>query len=124
MFLSLQKAFKLYQEAVANPDGYELFGDMAARSQFNLLSVIQLVKILQSSNRKMIPQTKEFLRNKPPQDHQHPYCRRCIAAPEAAQLSSKKNITKYHVNYQPSLKLKHKLKSGIATYKEGSRGMG
>lgn len=49
---------------------------------------------------------------------------KCIAAPEAAQLSPKKNITKYHVNYQPSLKLKHKLKSGIATYKEGSRSMG
>ena len=45
----------------------------------------------------------------------------CIAEEDAAKLSPKKNIKKYHINYQPSVKLKRKLKSGITTYKEGSR---
>ncbi|MGK0412018.1 MAG: putative histone-like DNA-binding protein [Polaribacter sp.] len=48
----------------------------------------------------------------------------CIAEEDAAKLSPKKNIKKYHVNYQPSVKLKRKLKSGITTYKEGSRSVG
>ncbi|WP_439132441.1 DNA-binding protein [Polaribacter sp.] len=39
--------------------------------------------------------------------------------PEA--LSVKRNIKKYHINYQPSVKMKRKLKAGITTYKEGSR---
>lgn len=48
----------------------------------------------------------------------------CIAEEDAAKLSPKKNIKKYHVNYQPSVKLKRKLKAGITTYKEGSRSVG
>jgi len=36
-------------------------------------------------------------------------------------LSPKQSIKKYHVNYQPSIKLKRKLKAGITTYKKGSR---
>ena len=35
-----------------------------------------------------------------------------------ATLSVKKNIQKFHVNYQPSLKLKRKLQAGIDVYKE------
>lgn len=38
-------------------------------------------------------------------------------------LSPKRSIKKYHVNYQPSVKLKRKLKGEITTYKEGSRSM-
>ncbi|UAM98577.1 DNA-binding protein [Polaribacter litorisediminis] len=48
----------------------------------------------------------------------------CIAEEDAAKLSPKKNIKKYHVNYQSSVKLKRKLKAGITTYKEGSRSVG
>ncbi|TXD50610.1 MULTISPECIES: DNA-binding protein [unclassified Polaribacter] len=36
-------------------------------------------------------------------------------------LSVKKNIQKFHVNYQPSLKLKRKLKAGVDVYKEGRK---
>ena len=43
------------------------------------------------------------------------------AEEDPAKLSPKKNIQKYHVNYQPSVKLKRKLKGEITTYKEGSR---
>jgi len=35
-------------------------------------------------------------------------------------LSVKRNIQKFHVNYQPSLKLKRKLQAGIDVFKEGS----
>jgi predicted histone-like DNA-binding protein len=45
----------------------------------------------------------------------------CKAAEDATLLNPKRSIKKYHVNYQPSLKLKRKLKGGITTYKEGSR---
>ena len=45
------------------------------------------------------------------------------AEEDPAKLSPKKNIQKYHVNYQPSVKLKRKLKGEITTYKEGSRSM-
>lgn len=45
------------------------------------------------------------------------------AEEDPAKLSPKRNIQKYHVNYQPSVKLKRKLKGGITTYKEGSRSM-
>jgi predicted histone-like DNA-binding protein len=38
------------------------------------------------------------------------------ATPDA--LSVTKNIQKFHVNYQPSLKLKRKLQAGIKVYKE------
>ena len=43
------------------------------------------------------------------------------AEEDPAKLSPKRNIQKYHVNYQPSVKLKRKLKGEITTYKEGSR---
>jgi predicted histone-like DNA-binding protein len=43
------------------------------------------------------------------------------AEDDPAKLSPKRNIQKYHVNYQPSVKLKRKLKGEISTYKEGSR---
>ncbi|MAD98168.1 MAG: DNA-binding protein [Flavobacteriaceae bacterium] len=36
-------------------------------------------------------------------------------------LSVQKDIQSFHINYQPSVKLKRKLKAGIPTYKEGSR---
>jgi hypothetical protein len=39
--------------------------------------------------------------------------------PEA--LSVKKNIQKFNVNYQPSLKLKRKLQAGIDVFKETIR---
>jgi len=45
------------------------------------------------------------------------------AEEDPAQLSPKRNIKKYHVNYQPSVKLKRKLKGEITTYKEGSRSL-
>lgn len=43
------------------------------------------------------------------------------AEEDATNLSPKKIIKKYHINYQPSIKLKRSLKAGITTYKEGSR---
>ncbi|ARV14968.1 DNA-binding protein [Polaribacter sp. SA4-12] len=43
------------------------------------------------------------------------------AEDDPAKLSPKKNIQKYHINYQPSVKLKRKLKGEVTTYKEGSR---
>jgi predicted histone-like DNA-binding protein len=45
----------------------------------------------------------------------------CKAEEDPTLLSPKQSIKKYHVNYQPSIKLKRKLKAGITTYKEGSR---
>ncbi len=48
----------------------------------------------------------------------------CKAEEEPKLLSPKRSIKKYHINYQPSLKLKRKLKSGITTYKEGSNSVG
>jgi len=45
----------------------------------------------------------------------------CKAADEAKELTPKRNIKKFHLNYQPSLEIKHKLKKGITIYKEGSR---
>lgn len=39
----------------------------------------------------------------------------------ASDLSPKKNIKKFHLNYQPSLEIKHRLKKAIIVYKEGSR---
>ena len=45
------------------------------------------------------------------------------AEDDPAKLSPKKNIQKYHINYQPSVKLKRKLKGEITTYKEGSRSL-
>jgi len=46
---------------------------------------------------------------------------KCKAEEEANSLTPKKNIQKYHLNFQPSVKLKRWLKKGIKTYKEGSR---
>ena len=45
----------------------------------------------------------------------------CKAADEAKELTPKRNIKKFHLNYQPSLDMKHKLKKSITIYKEGSR---
>ena len=45
----------------------------------------------------------------------------CKAEEDPRLLSPKRSIKKYHINYQPSLKLKRTLKAGITTYKEGSR---
>ncbi len=46
---------------------------------------------------------------------------KCKAEESASNLTPKRSIKKYHLNYQPSSVLKHRLKSGITTYKEGSR---
>uniref|UniRef100_UPI00404B9E92 HU family DNA-binding protein n=1 Tax=Gelidibacter sp. TaxID=2018083 RepID=UPI00404B9E92 len=43
------------------------------------------------------------------------------AADSAADLTPKRNIKKFHLNYMPSPELKHHLKKGITVYKEGSR---
>ncbi|WP_339663126.1 hypothetical protein, partial [uncultured Polaribacter sp.] len=48
----------------------------------------------------------------------------CKAEEDPKLLSPVRSIKKYHINYQPSLKLKRVLKSGITTYKEGSRSIG
>jgi predicted histone-like DNA-binding protein len=40
------------------------------------------------------------------------------AAEKPELLSVKRNIQKFHVNYQPSLKLKRKLQTGVDVYKE------
>tara|TARA_R110002126_G_scaffold124451_3_gene266482 strand:- start:57766 stop:58167 length:402 start_codon:yes stop_codon:yes gene_type:complete len=48
----------------------------------------------------------------------------CVAEEDAEKLSPKRSIKKYHINFQPSIKLKRKLKAGITTYKEGSRSVG
>ena len=48
----------------------------------------------------------------------------CVAEEDAEKLSPKRSIKKYHINFQPSVKLKRKLKAGITTYKEGSRSVG
>lgn len=46
---------------------------------------------------------------------------KCKADPDASKLTPKRNIQKYHLNFQPSVVLKRWLKKGIKTYKEGSR---
>ena len=43
------------------------------------------------------------------------------AADLASELTPKRNIKKFHLNYQPALEMKHLLKKGITVYKEGSR---
>ena len=43
------------------------------------------------------------------------------AADQASDLTPKRNIKKFHLNYQPSLAMKHRLKKAITVYKEGSR---
>jgi len=40
------------------------------------------------------------------------------SAAEKPELLSVKNIEKFHINYQPSLKLKRKLKGHIDVFKE------
>jgi predicted histone-like DNA-binding protein len=45
----------------------------------------------------------------------------CKAADAPEALTPKKNIKKYHLNYQPSIEMKHLLKNSITAYKEGSR---
>ena len=46
---------------------------------------------------------------------------KCKAESNASNLTPKKNIKKYHLNFQPSIALKQWLKKGIKTYKEGSK---
>jgi nucleoid DNA-binding protein len=46
---------------------------------------------------------------------------KCKAEADATKLTPKRNIQKYHLNFQPSVALKRWLKKGIKTYKEGSR---
>lgn len=48
----------------------------------------------------------------------------CKAADQASELTPKRNIKKFHLNYQPSLEMKHRLKKAITVYKEGSRSSG
>jgi predicted histone-like DNA-binding protein len=48
----------------------------------------------------------------------------CKAESDPSLLSPVRSIKKYHINYQPSLKLKRTLRAGITTYKEGSRSIG
>lgn len=43
------------------------------------------------------------------------------ASDQASDLTPKRNIKKFHLNYQPSLEIKHRLKKAIKVYKEGSR---
>lgn len=43
------------------------------------------------------------------------------AADSEAELTPKRNIKKFHLNYQPSLEMKHRLKEAIKVFKEGSR---
>ena len=43
------------------------------------------------------------------------------AADLASELTPKRNIKKFHLNYQPASEMKHRLKRGITIYKEGSR---
>lgn len=49
---------------------------------------------------------------------------KCKAEVNASQLSPKTSIKKFHINYQPSLKLKRMLKTGVTVYKEGSSSIG
>lgn len=46
---------------------------------------------------------------------------KCTASANPNELTPKKSIQKYHLNFQPSVKLKRWLKKGIKTFKEGSR---
>jgi len=46
---------------------------------------------------------------------------KCKAEDDAKDLSPKKSIERYHLNFQPCIDLKRWLKQGIKTYKEGSR---
>ena len=43
------------------------------------------------------------------------------AADTEKELTPKRNIKKFHLNYQPSKIMKHRLKTAITPYKEGSR---
>ena len=47
-----------------------------------------------------------------------------VASNTEKGLTPKRNIKKYHVNYQPSRKMKRVLKAGVDTYKEGRRAIG
>lgn len=44
-----------------------------------------------------------------------------LASDNPDLVTPKRNIKKFHINYQPSKKLKKRLKAGIDTYKEGRR---
>lgn len=44
-----------------------------------------------------------------------------VAANTTKELTPKRSIQKFHLNYQPSLQMKRRLKKAITVYKEGSR---
>ena len=46
---------------------------------------------------------------------------KCKADEDPQKLTPKRNILKYHLNFQPCIEIKRWLKSRIVTYKEGSR---
>lgn len=46
---------------------------------------------------------------------------KCKAEDEPLKLNPKQSISKYHLNFQPSVFIKRLLKKGITTFKEGSR---
>ena len=46
---------------------------------------------------------------------------KCKAEEDPLKLNPKRSISKYHLNFQPSVFIKRLLKKGITTYKEGSR---
>lgn len=46
---------------------------------------------------------------------------KCKAEDNVRNLTPKRSIKKYHLNYQPSLAIKRRLKKAITIYKEGSR---
>ncbi len=46
---------------------------------------------------------------------------KCKAEDSEQLLSPKRSIKKYHLNYQASKEIKHRLKNAIITYKEGSK---
>ena len=46
---------------------------------------------------------------------------KCKAEEDPLNLNPKRSISKYHLNFQPSVFIKRLLKKGITTYKEGSR---
>jgi len=48
---------------------------------------------------------------------------KCKAEDEPLKLSPKRSISKYHLNFQPSVFIKRLLKKGVTTYKEGSRSL-
>ncbi len=48
---------------------------------------------------------------------------KCKANEDPKKLTPKRNILKYHLNFQPCVRIKRWLKRGVTTYKEGSRSL-